>query len=1068
MSDAKASEFLQAARPLVAGGANEAVVRKKLEQYLPLIFPDLPWWVRWHAEGAETHTKFEKDGSLRHGFIDTLIGATAVEYEPDLTKLGVEKHAMDQVRDYVAGQVNSNVPMDIIVGVVSDTLRWKAFHPTIVAGSEDKRPIGRSDIELDVIDAIDLTTPSSQDGAELKRFLERHLGRIGSRPLRGRMLATDLGLDSLAGSGIRSSLDAIEQAARAERPGYGKLIDRLWSELVDTIGSKGVSRSLGLAEYLDEFYLITLAKLICANVVDGSAINRPDTDLASILDGTFFSGRGLQNYVEYDLFGWLSESPDKTGMLEVARAIQDDLVAYDFATLIKDDLFGQLLAGLGRKSTRLILGQELTPPWLARKMVERVSGTLGDAPLRMIDTACGSGTILVEAIRHEASAVAGTHDPVERARRIADSATGFDIDPLAALFAKTNWVIAMREELPHLGEIAIPVFHADSLFAGLSQQSADQVVLKLDDSSVTPPAALLDANGRVVFDQILSNAYRIAMKEAKGTSEPNTASACSVASSAIALASDAKPFDLGEVTEFVASLITELALLQRDGRNGLWSYVIRNTSRAAQSFSQFNAMVINPPWLALSKIGGNPYATLLDRLAEQLGVRPAGQSFLHTELSAVFLLEGVRRYLEAGGVFGCILPSTIAQGHHQNRFRRGAYAGAGRQVAMDVDEIWSIPHGVFKNEAIVLFGQKVPFQARAAIAGKSVDEDGHEDRPFEAVTAVYDGRPDRVIWTPKVVGTTKTTGFGFNPAAFRQGADLMPRTAWFHDFQAYGAGRSKVMPIRSGDALWYLLRDAHRETTFRLKSGLVVDDRFLARAVLSNQLSPFSVAPADRLILPAAFTGTNWRALIDADLATASQGTIDAFDSILNMMDSDFGGLFATVDLMGKLRRQTWDADSYIVLSGAGGANPCAAWIDPGTYVPGEIVFDQTVYWAPVGTKDEAAYLAGAVNSPACAELIRPFQPRGAQGRRHIHKLPFSITPPFNPEDDDHVELANATIALEAAWKTALTGTPALAAKTLPTHSNLQNRRRWAMALLQALPEWPRYESAAANLYGGI
>ncbi len=839
MSDASAIEFLQAARALVAGGANEAVVRKKLEQYLPLIFPDLPWWVKWHAEGAETHTKFEKDGTLRHGFVDTLIGATAVEYEPNLTKLGVEQHAQDQVRDYIAGQVNDGVSIDILVGITSDTIRWRAFRPVLVQGSEDKQAVGRADIVLETIDSIDLATPTPQDGHELKRFLERHLGRIGSRPLRGRTLANDLGLDSLAGSAIRSRLDAIEQVARAERPGYGQLIDRLWSELVDAIGSKGASRSLGLAEYLDEFYLITLAKLICANVIDGIAVNRPDADLAEILDGTFFSGRGLQNYVEYDLFGWLSESPDKTGMLDVARCIQDDLVAYDFSSLAIEDLFGELLAGLGRKSTRLILGQELTPPWLANRMLERVVSALGKAPLRMVDTACGSGAILVEAIRHQTSAVTALDDPVEQARIIAASATGFDIDPLAALFAKTNWVIAMREQLPHLGEVTIPVFHADSLFAGLSQHSNDQFVLKLDDGSVTPPAALLDANGRAVFDQILSQAYRIAMQEAKGSAEPSTASASAIASAAIGMAGDPSPFDVEQVTTFVASLITQLALLQRDGRNGLWSYVIRNTSRAAQSSAQFNALVINPPWLALSKIGGNPYGALLDCLADQLGVRPAGQSFLHTELSAVFLLEGVRRYLESDGVFGCILPSTIAEGHHQNRFRSGSYAGSSRPVSMDVDEIWSIPHGVFKNEAIVLFGTKAAFQTKTTIAGRAVHHSGLEDQPFDVVTAVYDGRPDRVIWTPKSTGTGKTIGFGFNPAPFRQGADLMPRTAWFHDFQPYGTGRSKALPLQSGDRLWYLLSEAKKNVGFRLKAGLIVDDRFLAKAVLSNQLSPF-------------------------------------------------------------------------------------------------------------------------------------------------------------------------------------------------------------------------------------
>lgn len=1068
MSVAKAKEFLQAARALVAGGANEAVIRKKLEQYLPLIFPDMPWWVKWHAEGAETHTKFEKNGALRHGFVDTLIGATAVEYEPDLRKLGVEHHAQDQVRDYIAGQVNDGVSIDIIVGITSDTIRWRAFRPVLVAGSEDKQTVGRSDIELEAIEAIDLTNPSSHDGDELKRFLERYLGRIGSRPLRGRNLAIDLGLDSVAGSAIRSRLDAIERTVRAARPAYGKLIDRLWSELVDAIGNQGVSRNLGRAEYLDEFYLITLAKLICANVIDGSSINRTDADLAEILDGTYFSGRGLLNYVEYDLFGWLSESPDLTGMLDVARGIQDDLVAYDFSSLAIDDLFGELLAGLGRKSTRLILGQELTPPWLANRMVERVASLLGEVPLRMVDTACGSGAILVEAIRHQMSAVAALDDPIERARVIAASATGFDIDPLAALFAKTNWVIAMRDQLPHLGEVAIPVFHTDSLFAGLSQHSTEQFVLKLDDGSVTPPVALLEANGRAVFDQILSQAYRVAMKEAKGNSEPNTSSAGAIASAAINMAEDTSSFHVDEVTTFVASLIRQLALLQRDGRNGLWLYVIRNTSRAAQSFSQFNALVINPPWLALSKIGGNPYGTLLDRLADHLGVRPAGQSFLHTELSAVFLLEGVRRYLEPNGVFGCILPSTIAEGHHQNRFRSGTYASSSRPVLMDVDEIWALPRGVFKNEAIVLFGTKRGFQAKTAIRGRAVDQSGFEDRPFEVVTAKYNGRPDRVIWTPKSAGNNKTVGFGLDPAPLRQGADLMPRTAWFHQFQPYGAGRSKVLPIRSGDRLWYLLSDAKKNVEFRLKSGLVVDDLFLANAVLSNQLSPFVMAPTDAMILPASFTGSSWRALTDIDLVTASQGTNDAFASIMKTQGANLGDLFASVDLMGKLRRQAWDDASYIVLSGAGGANPCAAWVEPGTYTSGEVVFDQTVYWAPVATKDEAAYLVGAVNSPTCAELIRPFQPRGAQGRRHIHKLPFSITPKFDPSDPDHTELAQATLALEAAWKLYLAGPSNLIDKILPTYSNLQNRRSWAMRSLQSLAEWVRYEAAASSLYGGI
>lgn len=1060
----RASEFLQIARALIASGANEAVVRKKLEQYLPLIFPAMPWWVRWHAEGAEKHTKFQKDGSLRHGFVDTLIGSTPVEYEPNLAKAGVEDHAKDQIRDYVAGQINDGVHIDVIIGVISDTLRWKAYRAQLLPESEGKTLIGRDDVELEQIDAVDLSVPSNQEAPELRRFLERHLGRTGSRPLRGEMLANDIGLESLSGRDLRSGLTAIEQLARAGRPGYGDLIDRLWSELVDSIGRKGSSRSLALSEYLDEFYLVTLAKLICANVLDRAAINRPDDELIGILDGRFFAGKGLQNYVEYDLFGWLSERPEDTGMIEVARAIQDDLVAYDFASLITDDLFGQLLARLGKRSTRLILGQELTPPWLAKKMVEDVATSLDDDALRVIDTACGSGTILVEAIRYEAARPVAKEAIADRARRIGTAATGFDIDPLAALFAKTNWVIAMRDELPHLGEVAIPVFHADSLFAGLYNSEAEHFVVKLDDSSVAPPEDLLDADGRAAFDHILSSAYATAMFEAETGRDPDTSAAIQVARTAIALASDPASFDEGEVTTFVATLIRELALLQRDGRNGLWAYVIRNTSRAAQSFSQFNAMIINPPWLALSKIGDNPYAKLLDRLANELGVRPAGQSFLHTELSVIFLLEGVRRYLEPAGRFACILPSTVAEGHHQNRFRTGAFASARRPVTLDVDGIWIVPKGVFKNEAVILFGGKSDFHARHVIPGRILGHDADQNVDFHAVTAEYESAPNRVIWTQG--DPDEVVGFGYDPAPFRQGADLMPRTAWFHDFQPYGLGRSKVQPIRSGGTHWYLLKDAKKNADFRLGFGLIVDNAFLFRAVLSNQLSPFAMAPADRLILPVAFNGQAWRSLTNADLAVVSQGTRAAFDSIEKALSTNLGGMFDVLNMMGKLRPQAWRDEDHIVLLGAGGAKPCAAWAVPGTYKAGETVFDQTVYWAPVGSLHEAAYLVGALNSPICADLIKRFQPRGAQGRRHVHKLPLAITPPYNATDEHHVELAEATISLVQSWRTERASDPRVDARLLPSQSNLQSRRRAASKLIEALPEWARYSRASSGVYG--
>lgn len=1065
MIKSKAEDFLTEARKAIQHGASEAVVRYKFEQFLPQIYPDIPWWVKVHAQGAESHTKFNKEGKARYGFVDSLVGATAIEYEPNLTRAGVEEHAKDQVRDYVAGELNKGTSIDIIIGVISDTLRWKAFRPSIIENNTLSGHFSGEEIHLEEIDAIDLTTPSSIDTQNLHRFLIRHIGRIGARPLHGEFLANDLGLETKVGSELRQEINKIASSARQNRPSYAKLIDRLWSELVDSIGNKGNSRNLGYEEYLDEFYLITLAKLICANVLDAKAIHRSDSEIQEILSGNFFSDRGLQNYVEYDLFGWLAEDAKATGMLDVAKLIQEDLIVYDFTSVAAEDLFGQLLARLGRHSTRLVLGQELTPPWLARKIVRNTTKTLKE--LRMVDIACGSGTLLIEALKDERSRSVEGETLCERAKRIAAAATGFDIDPLAALFAKTNWVIAMREELPYLGDVAIPVYHADSLFAGIYAEAADDFVLKLDQKSVAPPESLIKATGRAVFDHLLTNVYSVAMQEAQKPGDPETKLAKSIARAAINESPDSSQFDESEISLFAATLINELALLQRSGRNGLWLYIIRNTSRAAQSFSQFNALVINPPWLTISKISNNPYSHLLDRLANELGVRPAGPSFLHTELAAIFLLEGLRRYIEPQGSFACILPSTIAEGHHQNRFRTGAFTNSGRRVDLNVKEIWSIPSGVFKNEAIVAFGKKERFQPQQLIPGKEIAVETEKDKPFHVITAEYENRPNRTIWTPNI--SKNNPAFGFDPAPFRQGADLMPRTAWFHDFKTYGTDRCSIEQLNSSSDDWFLISDAKKNKSFRLRSGTVVSRDFVKGALLSNHLCPFTLASPSQMLIPSIFTGSEWREILEEDLISAPGATKAAFKAICQELETDVSGLYQKVNTQrGKLRYQLWSDDSFLVFSGTGGANPCAAWVPPSTYVPGEAIFDQTVYWAPVTSLEEAAYLAGAINSPSCAELIAPFQPRGQQGKRHIHKLPFGVTPPFDRADDLHWELSQATLALNTAWKNILATDPEAQRRTHPSQSNLQNRRRWVMNVLRNLPEWERYESAAAALYGSI
>lgn len=99
-------------------------------------------------------------------------------------------------------------------------------------------------------------------------------------------------------------------------------------------------------------------------------------------------------------------------------------------------------------------------------MAEQVLSEIDETP-KMLDMCCGSGVFLIETIRavRRKYNIGIDNYSVEKDRIIFSCSMGFDIDPLAVMLAKVNWVMAMKDLFPlHKGSVVIPVYHADSLF----------------------------------------------------------------------------------------------------------------------------------------------------------------------------------------------------------------------------------------------------------------------------------------------------------------------------------------------------------------------------------------------------------------------------------------------------------------------------------------------------------------------------------------------------------------------------------------------------------------------------
>jgi hypothetical protein len=132
------------------------------------------------------------------------------------------------------------------------------------------------------------------------------------------------------------------------------------------------------------------------------------------------------------------------------------------------DLFHALYRGLFPRRVRRALGEFYTPGWLAAHVLDEL-GFTGDPDRRILDPACGSGIFLLEAInrvrRQCDSGEKHGRAPGQLCRDILDNVIGFDLNPLAALAASTNYLMAIRDLFDGAERIDIPVRQCDSILA---------------------------------------------------------------------------------------------------------------------------------------------------------------------------------------------------------------------------------------------------------------------------------------------------------------------------------------------------------------------------------------------------------------------------------------------------------------------------------------------------------------------------------------------------------------------------------------------------------------------------
>ncbi len=549
--------------------------------------------------------------------------------------------------------------------------------------------------------------PVPVDKYSCERFLWAlfNLGQAG-RPFRAEYLAGDFGAESpLAEKGIRAFYATISETDDPKAQVFFRQWEMLFGEVCGYDLSSLSSKVIKLAQFygagrrprpaallfaLHTYYAIFMKLL--ANEITAffhrlpsplqALVNAPTSrafrdQLADLEDGSIFRRLRITNFLEGDLFSWYVSAWNP----QVEKAIRDmvaRLDAYNPGTMSEEptetrDLLKKLYQELLPKSVRHDLGEYYTPDWLAEHVLNEV-GYEGDPDKRLLDPACGSGTFLVLAINrirrwYDEHREECHYSEAELCRKILDNVIGFDLNPLAVMAARTNYLIALRGLLTHVDRVEIPVYLCDSI--------------------LTPS----DYGGDLLTTRRLGRALKLRTTAHSFLVPSEIARSRELVGRYVELLEHAVNTDY-EAHEFIqrcrdegiplddedvhVNLYEALRRLDAENKNGIWARIIKNAF-APLFVERVDYVAGNPPWVNWENLP-TEYRDETKSIWQKYGLftvsgYEARISGSKKDFSMLFLYACCDQYLKPTGLLGFVITQTVFKtkgaGAGFRRFRIG-------------------------------------------------------------------------------------------------------------------------------------------------------------------------------------------------------------------------------------------------------------------------------------------------------------------------------------------------------------------------------------------------------------
>ena len=717
--------------------------------------------------------------------------------------------------------------------------------------------------------------------------------------------------------------------------------------------------------------------------------------------GSEFVSLGIRNFLEGDFFCWYTkawnEALEKAFLRLFSVLNQYEPSSVSLKPEVISDLLKELYQGLLSKPMRHSLGEYYTPDWLAEFTIKESGWTPNQ---KVLDPTCGSGTFLVHLINRTTSFMSRQHaSNKEIVAHVLSHIYGFDLNPLAVISARTNYLIALSPFMEGVGQIEIPVYLTDSIFS--PQREGDyynyQITTQEGVLQLKLPCVLFEKN---MLHDVLNQIENLA-KQSTGEE--------AVVSEKEADEALRKWHFKEEEEQSLRHLLHQIRSLEEKEWDGIWCSIIKNHFTAAL-LHDFDILVGNPPWLRWSALP-DAYRETIKSFCKGFSLFSSDVFYggIESDVSTMVLYSAAQKWLKKGGRLAMLITRSVFKTESSEGFR---------SFAIDAEA-----NDFFHVEKVHDFTRLRPFQDATNKASLIVLSRGETRTAYPLPWTVWDktGHFSEHDSLSHVIGYTSRTELVAHPIRGLKGPWLTIKAEDLNACLCLARGENvKRYAARKGvctdmNGIFYGRVKACKDEFLLFENDPAMGRR--KTSTVSHLIEKSLVYPIarGREITPFRWSRGDTYGIIPQD---SMQGfpvkeMLEKYPQAL-----DYFTVFRSeLERRSSLRRyltgapfySCWNVGRYTFAPYkvcwseiSGRFKACILSSAEGRIV----VPDHKIYFIPLDSKEEALYLCAFLNAYAVEDFIMGYAENTQIG---THITDYLHIPVFNPENRHHRELVQVS-----------------------------------------------------------